>query len=88
MTINALENLMALEIYPDSAPFLQLPSWLADQPSLEMIRVLGGPALDLTELAGAENLTIERRFFARGRIIGADKLGPGSRVIRSPRPEY
>ncbi|WP_017555682.1 NACHT domain-containing protein [Nocardiopsis baichengensis] len=88
--ITKLDSLSTIEIYPQagrSSP-IPLPRWLADHPSLKRVSVLGRPILDLRELAGVENLTIEVRWFAPKKIIGADKLGPGSTVVRAPRPKY
>ncbi|WP_162531540.1 hypothetical protein [Nocardiopsis halophila] len=47
---------------------------LADHPSLSRVPAQG-PITDPQELTGDEDLT-------------ADKLGPGSEVVRSPRPRY
>lgn len=64
------------------------PTWLRDMPRLRALRAHGPGDVDLTDLAGATDLTIEVARLGRRKVIGAEALGPGSRVIheRPPAP--
>ncbi len=54
---------------------------LAGLPRLERISLQGHAEFDVSALAGVENAVIE--VPQRSRVIGAQKLGPGSRLTRS-----
>lgn len=62
------------------------PTWLRDMPRLRTLRANGSGDVDLTDLAGATDLTIEVAGFGRRKVIGAEALGPGSRVVHERPP--
>ena len=53
---------------------------LKDTPSLALLQVRGVPEIDLEPLAGRERLNVQVDRSAT--VHGADRLGPGSRVVR------
>ncbi|MBE2997475.1 NACHT domain-containing protein [Nocardiopsis sp. HNM0947] len=57
------------------------PEWVATLPQNPVITLAYAGAVDLSQLSGAENLTIEITR-PRTRILGAHLLGPGSKVVR------
>ena len=79
-TLSSLPTVRRLEVSPYEE-LIRLPSWLRDMPSLETVRVHGEGPVDLRELVGATDLTIEIAKSEQRKIIGAEGLGPGSRVV-------
>lgn len=53
---------------------------LKNAPALAGLHVYGAPELDVSPLAGREELTV--RVDRNTTVHGADRLGPGSRVVR------
>ncbi|MGW8435064.1 NACHT domain-containing protein [Nocardiopsis sp. NPDC055879] len=68
------------------AATMRPPMWLRDMPRLRTLLVRGPGPVDLTDLAGATDLTIEVAGFGRRKVIGAESLGPGSQVVRERPP--
>ncbi|MET9709265.1 NACHT N-terminal Helical domain 1-containing protein [Nocardiopsis alba] len=68
------------------AELTRLPGWLRDMPNLETIRVHGEGPVDLTELAGAEGLTIEIAKSERRMVISAEGVGATSHVVHERLP--
>ncbi|WP_017626601.1 NACHT domain-containing protein [Nocardiopsis chromatogenes] len=64
------------------------PHWLKNIPHLRRIRVTGNQPLDLSLISGIENVTLELPHRSFKKTIGADKLGPGSAAVCTPRPKY
>ncbi|MFC3996302.1 NACHT domain-containing protein [Nocardiopsis sediminis] len=54
-------------------------------PGLRILRLAGRGPVDLRDLAGIPNLTVELHLRELQEVIGADFLGAGSRVVRTPR---
>ncbi|MFB8766593.1 NACHT domain-containing protein [Nocardiopsis alba] len=78
-TLRSLSSVRRLEVN-HGEELMRLPAWLRDMPSLETVRVHGEGSVDLTELAGAEGLTIEIAKSERRTVIGAEGVEPSSRV--------
>ncbi|WP_046469847.1 NACHT domain-containing protein [Allosalinactinospora lopnorensis] len=79
---------LELFILPTVTEPYRLPSWLRDLPSLRTLRIVADGGVDLTDLAGATDLTIRLAHFGSKKVVGADGLGRGSRVVREPRPRF
>ncbi|MFB8760982.1 NACHT domain-containing protein [Nocardiopsis alba] len=84
-TLLSLSSVRRLELN-HGEELMRLPSWLRDMPGLETVRVHGEGPVDLTELAGAEGLTIEIAKSDRRVLIGAEGVGAASRVVHERIP--
>ncbi|MDA2811429.1 NACHT domain-containing protein [Nocardiopsis sp. RSe5-2] len=88
-TLTRLENLDTLNVFTGDAHrrHMAFPGWLRRIPRLRRIEVVGTPVVDVTGLAGAENLTVQRPYRAPKRVIGAEMLGAGCTVFRAGRKD-
>ena len=83
--LTSLPSVRRLELIHGRAT-MRPPMWLRDMPRLRTLLVRGPGSVDLTDLAGATDLTIEVAGFGRRKVIGAEALGPRSRVVHEPPP--
>ncbi|WP_017543470.1 NACHT N-terminal Helical domain 1-containing protein [Nocardiopsis prasina] len=58
------------------------PTWIRQLPHLGTLRIHSRGVVDLTPLAGLTDLTVELPAFRSLKVMGAELLGEGSRVVR------
>lgn len=78
--IKSIPRLDLLHLEMGSEQVVVTPHWVLGIPGMRSLNIQASGAVDLSALAGAQELTV--RVFRDTEVIGAEMLGEGSTVVR------